>query len=92
MTELMPLSTIDNQFKYFSLYKFSLYKAADKVETLQFNHTSDITFKSPLMIPVEPETKLGYPNASWQSRYCKVLNQEKVASLLRSHKNSPLNL
>ena len=39
-----------------SVYKNSNYqKAADKVKTLQFNHTDDITVESSLMKPLQPE-------------------------------------
>ena len=39
-----------------SAYKNSNYqKAAEKVKTLQFNHTDDITVESSLMKPLQPE-------------------------------------
>ena len=39
-----------------SVYKNSNYqKAAEKVKTLQFNHTDDITVESSLMKPLQPE-------------------------------------
>ena len=38
------------------VYKNSNYqKAAEKVKTLQFNHTDDITVESSLMKPLQPE-------------------------------------